>query len=93
MSGSHANPQAIKTNAPPNVLWDIMRTWVRDNPVKEDVLKGRSPAAAILSKDAILQADFTFHKGAIPLSKIKGLSRYPANPEANWGPKPRAKKR
>jgi hypothetical protein len=30
VSGSHANPLAIKTNAPPGVLWDIIRCWIKD---------------------------------------------------------------
>lgn len=93
VSSSHAGPNTIKTNAPPSVLWDIMRCWVKLTPVKPDVLTGRSPAANILAKEPSFQADFTFHKDAIPKSKIMGLARYPENPEANWGPKAKAKKR
>jgi hypothetical protein len=37
VSGSHANPQAIKTDAPPSVIWDIMRCWIKDHPVKQSV--------------------------------------------------------
>lgn len=28
ISGSHANPLGLKTDAPMEVLWDIMRCWV-----------------------------------------------------------------
>ena len=34
MSGTHANPLGIKTDAPPDVLWDIMRCWVAQHPTK-----------------------------------------------------------
>lgn len=33
-SGSHANPLAVKTDAPFNVIWDILRCWVQEHPVK-----------------------------------------------------------
>jgi hypothetical protein len=29
ISSSHCNKQAIKTNAPPEFMWDVMRAWVR----------------------------------------------------------------
>ena len=31
VSGSHANPLALKTDAPPHVIWDIMRCWVSEH--------------------------------------------------------------
>lgn len=34
VSGTHANPLGIKTDAPPDVLWDIMRCWVAQHPTK-----------------------------------------------------------
>ena len=34
VSGTHANPLGIKTDAPPSVVWDIIRCWVADHPVK-----------------------------------------------------------
>jgi tRNA (guanine26-N2/guanine27-N2)-dimethyltransferase len=27
VSGSHANPLAVKTDAPPEVVWDVLRCW------------------------------------------------------------------
>ncbi len=35
VSGTHANPLGIKTDAPWSVVWDIMRCWVKDHPVKK----------------------------------------------------------
>ncbi len=34
MSSTHANPLGTKTDAPFAVIWDIMRAWVKDHPVK-----------------------------------------------------------
>ena len=28
VSSTHANPLGLKTDAPPHVMWDIMRCWV-----------------------------------------------------------------
>ena len=34
VSSTHANPLGTKTDAPFEVVWDIMRAWVKDHPVK-----------------------------------------------------------
>ncbi|TFK01378.1 ES1 protein-like protein, mitochondrial-like [Platysternon megacephalum] len=49
VSLSHACKNAIKTDAPPSVLWDIMRCWERLHPVKRERLSDTSPAFHILS--------------------------------------------
>ena len=41
MSSTHANPLAVKTDAPPNVIWDVMRAWVK----KQGKEKQYSPGA------------------------------------------------
>ena len=33
VSISHTNCMAIKTDASPEVIWDIMRCWVKKNPL------------------------------------------------------------
>lgn len=30
ISGTHVNPLGLKTDAPMDIIWDIMRCWVRD---------------------------------------------------------------
>lgn len=35
VSSYHKEPNAIKTDAPPDVIWDIMRAWCRDHPVSK----------------------------------------------------------
>lgn len=34
VSSTHANPLGIKTDAPWNVIWDLIRCWIQDHPVK-----------------------------------------------------------
>jgi tRNA (guanine26-N2/guanine27-N2)-dimethyltransferase len=87
---SHADPDALKTDAPPSAVWDIMRNWVKLHPVKET--KPRSPAETLLAKEPTMTANFEVHAAANPKSRAKGVTRYPGNPP-NWGPKSRARKR
>lgn len=90
-SSSHACRTALKTDAPHNVIWDIMRCWEKLNPVKRK--KENSPGTAILSKEPVIQVSFDAKPGANPASRQNKLLRYQENPEANWGPKPRAKRK
>lgn len=90
-SSSHACKEALKTDAPHSVVWDVMRCWEKLHPVKRR--KESSPGAAILSKEPIVQVSFKEIPEVNPLSRKKKLLRYQANPEANWGPKPRAKRK
>ena len=39
VSGYHKEPQAIKTDAPNSVVWDILRAWCKDNPPKRNSKK------------------------------------------------------
>jgi tRNA (guanine26-N2/guanine27-N2)-dimethyltransferase len=86
VSGSHANPLALKTDAPPQVVWDILRSWIKMHPVKDP--EPDSYAAAILGKEIQTQADFKRAPGAVPHSVKQGVARFVQNP-AYWGPKAR----
>ncbi|XP_015344610.1 tRNA (guanine(26)-N(2))-dimethyltransferase isoform X1 [Marmota marmota marmota] len=91
VSLSHACKSAVKTDAPSTALWDIMRCWEKTCPVKRERLSETSPAFRILSVEPRLQANFTIREDANPSSRQRGLKRFQANPEANWGPRPRAR--
>ncbi|XP_065729333.1 tRNA (guanine(26)-N(2))-dimethyltransferase isoform X3 [Phocoena phocoena] len=93
VSLSHACKNAVKTDAPSSALWDIMRCWEKECPVKRERLSETSPAFRILSVEPRLQANFTIRDDANPSSRQRGLKRFQANPEANWGPRPRARPR
>ncbi|RHY39857.1 hypothetical protein DYB30_008475 [Aphanomyces astaci] len=80
VSQSHKVPEAVKTNAPNHVVWDIMRSWrVNDN---HDV------GVNILAKEPAFEAQFS---GKRPSADKEKALRFPKNPEAHWGPKSRAR--
>eukprot|EP01114_Cavostelium_apophysatum_P018935 TRINITY_DN5959_c0_g1_i2.p3 TRINITY_DN5959_c0_g1~~TRINITY_DN5959_c0_g1_i2.p3 ORF type:complete len:327 (-),score=80.18 TRINITY_DN5959_c0_g1_i2:1106-2086(-) len=84
VSGSHANPNAIKTDAPSSAVWDVMRAWAKLHPSKR---QGDFPGKAILAKEPSFVANFTEH----PQANIsREVPRFIPNPRPNWGPKPRA---
>ncbi|KAN0015034.1 hypothetical protein ACTFIU_001355 [Dictyostelium citrinum] len=85
VSSSHVLP-SIKTNAPFQFLWDIFRTYAKDNPPKN--LGPDSPANHILSKEPKHKIDFTYN----PLAKGEhpDVPKYFPNPKENWGPGSRA---
>ncbi|KAJ3359580.1 tRNA methyltransferase 1 [Allomyces javanicus] len=90
-SVSHANPIAVKTDAPQHVVWDVIRAHVKRGLAKEPA-EG-SIAAKILAKEITTKVDFKFHKAANPPSRKIKLVRFQENPEKNWGPKARAGKK
>ncbi|KAJ5184556.1 tRNA (guanine(26)-N(2))-dimethyltransferase [Penicillium cf. griseofulvum] len=48
---SHTKPNSIRTDAPWEVIWEVMREWVRQvSPIKETSLKARTAGAAIMAK-------------------------------------------
>ncbi|XP_028998416.1 tRNA (guanine(26)-N(2))-dimethyltransferase isoform X2 [Betta splendens] len=91
VSLSHACKNAIKTDAPPAAIWDLMRCWEKANPVKREKLSQTSPAFRILSTEPSFEACFTVREDANPQSRKRHLTRFQENPQAFWGPKARAK--
>ncbi|XP_051121016.1 probable tRNA (guanine(26)-N(2))-dimethyltransferase 2 isoform X2 [Andrographis paniculata] len=88
ISGSHVNPLGLKTDAPMEVIWDIMRCWVKNHPIKaqpED-----QPGSVILSKEPVLQANFARAVSSLSKAQAKKVARFLPNPESHWGPKLRA---
>ncbi|KAE8377689.1 S-adenosyl-L-methionine-dependent methyltransferase [Aspergillus bertholletiae] len=48
---SHTKPNSIRTDAPWDVIWEIMREWVRQkSPIKQNALKPGTAGAAIMMK-------------------------------------------
>lgn len=81
----------MKTNAGPEDVWDVVKSWVKLHPVSEG--KEGDPSRIILSTEAREQSDFTIHKNCEPESRKVKLVRFQENPTVNWGPKARAGKR
>ena len=84
VSGYHKEPLAIKTDAPNQVVFDILRAWAKTHPPKKPPVEG-SAAAIILSSPSSIEVDFTMPKGG--LGQSRSVARFPMNPMANWGPK------
>ena len=47
VSGSHCEKGALKTNAPPSAVWDVLRCWERKHPVSA---KHRADASSLASR-------------------------------------------
>ncbi|XP_060658052.1 tRNA (guanine(26)-N(2))-dimethyltransferase [Drosophila nasuta] len=91
VSYSHASKNSLKTDAPPAVLWDLLRCWSKRHPVREDRKIPGTPLAAILAKPCSQDYEFDqLHAAANPSSRKNALSRFQENPAPHWGPGTRA---
>ncbi|KAJ6845640.1 putative tRNA (guanine(26)-N(2))-dimethyltransferase 2 isoform X1 [Iris pallida] len=88
ISGSHVNPLGLKSDAPMDVIWDIMRCWVKNHPVKAQ--PADQSGTVILSKEPMLQANFARAGASLSKAQAKKVARFLPNPERHWGPKVRA---
>ncbi|XP_023227899.1 tRNA (guanine(26)-N(2))-dimethyltransferase-like [Centruroides sculpturatus] len=89
VSLSHACKQSLKTDAPSDVIWDVVRSWVKLHPVKRDLKN--TPGEVILKKEIRTEISFKLHPDANPASRLQNLCRFQVNPHPHWGPKMRAK--
>lgn len=71
------------------MLWDVLRCWEKKHPVSEKKKTSNSPASVILSKLPEIVASFDVVEDANPKSRQMRMSRFPENPEPDWGPKAR----
>ncbi|XP_057522092.1 tRNA (guanine(26)-N(2))-dimethyltransferase 1-like [Amaranthus tricolor] len=88
ISGTHTSPLGLKTDAPMSVIWDIMRCWVKNHPIKPQ--PSDQSGTVILSKEPELQANFTRAVASLSQAQTKKVARFLPNPERHWGPKVRA---
>ncbi|GLT61976.1 hypothetical protein SLA2020_346460 [Shorea laevis] len=88
ISGTHVNPLGLKSDAPMDVIWDIMRCWVKNHPVKAQ--SADQPGSVILSREPVLQANFARAVASLSKAQAKKVARFLPNPERYWGPKLRA---
>jgi tRNA (guanine26-N2/guanine27-N2)-dimethyltransferase len=91
VSLTHTAATCVKTDAPPSAIWDVMRSWVKKNPISAKRLEGDTPATRILAKESSFEATFDMHPLADPPSRKIKLVRFQDNPP-DWGPKARANK-
>ncbi|KAA8530468.1 hypothetical protein F0562_005177 [Nyssa sinensis] len=88
ISGTHVNPLGLKSDAPMDVIWDIMRCWVKNHPVKPQ--PPDQSGSVILAKEPVLQANFARAVASLSKAQAKKVARFLPNPERHWGPKLRA---
>ncbi|KAI0818751.1 N2,N2-dimethylguanosine tRNA methyltransferase [Irpex lacteus] len=86
VSRSHACPGSLKTTAGRDVVHDLFRTWVKENPVRMDKISEASPARILLGKEPKFEANFKHHPDTITQSAKVKVVRYQQNPAPNWGP-------
>lgn len=87
VSFSHACKSSIKTNAPSEVLWDILRSWAKIYPVHEKQIAKNPIIKVMLSKESESTYNFDeIHPEANPSSRQRALIRFQVNPMPNWGP-------
>jgi len=90
VSHSHVRDTSVKTDAPAEFIWDVMRHWAKLHPSIRSV-SDHSPCKVITSTEPCHDVSFEINPGAIPESRKKHLLRFQQNPEKFWGPKMRAK--
>ena len=89
VSSTHARQDAIKTDAPHEVIWDIMRALAEQSPTKRSAverLNTDSPYYRLLTKPSTIQVDFTEHPDWESEARKNKLIRFMGNPHARWGP-------
>ena len=102
VSAYHKEPNAVKTDAPNHVVWDVVRAWCKEHPpakrkASKKHRKGEAPGTNAPDKtpqmdvaEKILSNEMrTEIDFAIPegFGQRKKATRWALNPEANWGPK------
>jgi len=91
VSAQHKDPKALKTDAPPEVMWDIMRCWVKKHPIHANQREKKGEVGyMILAKEPKLEANFNRPASLNLRQYEKKVPRFLPNPEAFWGPKARA---
>lgn len=91
VSMSHACKNSIKTDAPAQIIWDIVRAWEKSNPANKEKMAPDRPGRRILEKNSETEINFEIHPDSNPQSRKQELLRFQVKPEKNWGPKSRAK--
>jgi len=84
VSGFHTEPYAFKTDAPMNIIFDILRCWKRKTGLGKK-LSERTPAYRILQKEPEHEADFTLVDEAATNKKRPRFIKVDG-----WGPKTKA---
>eukprot|EP00923_Selenidium_pygospionis_P057625 GHVN01100855.1.p2 GENE.GHVN01100855.1~~GHVN01100855.1.p2 ORF type:complete len:445 (+),score=45.07 GHVN01100855.1:2383-3717(+) len=86
VSSTHTSPYGVKTDAPFDVVFNVMREHIRRNPTKKQTVAVK----ALLDGLREIPVSFEPRDDGVSQAKKQRLVRYQQNPEPNWGPKKRA---
>ena len=79
----HHEPTSIKTDAPPQVIWDIMRAFCKLYPPQGSKHKAQSRTAqSILGRDIVTPIDFTLHSDNKFIGNDQGIADTPDNAQS-----------
>jgi tRNA (guanine26-N2/guanine27-N2)-dimethyltransferase len=92
VSQSHCDANALKTDAPVDFLYDMLKAWIKKENVKSKLGKD-AVMDFMLSKEPKYEIDWTLRESTKLSSKKTGITKFPPNPEKFWGPKSRAGKK
>ena len=92
VSYSHCAKNSIKTNAPSEVIWDILKRWVEGKPVKEKWMGPEYRVARIMKQPAQIEVDFSVRDDCMPNSKKNHMLRF-QEPPPFWGPGSKPKRK
>ncbi|CAL4084372.1 unnamed protein product, partial [Meganyctiphanes norvegica] len=86
VSYSHACKASLKTDAPTQVIWDMVREWDKVSPANRSKMAADRPGRIILEKEQKTKISFEVHSDSNPESRNTKLLRFQMAPEKNWGP-------
>ncbi|CAB0017982.1 unnamed protein product, partial [Nesidiocoris tenuis] len=87
VSETHVAKNSVKTNAPVQVIWDMIRTWVlQGHPVSQKRLDDCPTVRRILETPCTTKINFEFNPEAVSEANSEKLVRFQVNPAPNWGP-------
>lgn len=91
VSRSHAEAGSVKTDAPRSFVYDMVREWIKTNPVRLDKMSENSPSRVLVAKPMTHTVDLTLHSDAATYLEKGTKVHYQMNPLPNWGPAARAR--
>lgn len=92
VSYSHCSKNSFKTNAPAEIIWNLLREWVKIKPINQRWLTSEYTVTRILKKESNTKFDFTIRQDSIPASKKNKMVRF-HEPPPFWGPKSKPKRK
>lgn len=85
-SGVHCSKTALKTDAPWDFVWDVMRAWIKEHPTVKPLPEGSAGHKIANKTPGRIDVNFSRAPGAVVFKGKNTTTRFVQNP-AGWGPK------